>query len=143
MGFFQQLFQLGVYKGSQGRVTRQVTFASLAITFFLAACRLFVTLKPQPLELGTVYLIAGLVLAAGLWVSYRIVNYPKFADFLIAVEAEMNKVSWPTRDELIRSSLVVIFVILALAAILFCYDLVWKWLFDLIGVVKSVEAPVE
>ena len=33
---------------------------------------------------------------------------PAFADFLIAVEAEMNKVSWPTRTELFRGSMVVI-----------------------------------
>ena len=31
-------------------------------------------------------------------------NMPRFADFLIAVEAEMNKVSWPSKAELIRSS---------------------------------------
>ena len=39
----------------------------------------------------------------GLWVAFRLVNMPAFADFLIAVEAEMNKVSWPTRGELFRS----------------------------------------
>ena len=39
--FLQGLFQFGVYKGSQGRVTRQVTFAVLAMTFFLGAWRLF------------------------------------------------------------------------------------------------------
>ena len=37
-----------------------------------------------------------MLLAAGLWASYRLVNVPAVADFLIAVEAEMNKVSWPT-----------------------------------------------
>ena len=35
----------------------------------------------------------------------------QFADFLIAVEAEMTKVSWPSRGELVRSSIVVILVI--------------------------------
>ena len=39
----------------------------------------------------------------GVWLGYRLVNIPRFADFLIAVEAEMNKVSWPSRGELIRS----------------------------------------
>ena len=57
------------------------------------------------------YGLPGALLMLGWWVAYRIVNVPKFADFLIAVEAEMNKVSWPSRDELIRSSAVVIFVI--------------------------------
>ena len=37
----------------------------------------------------------------GLWATYRSVNLPAFADFLIAVEAEMNKVSWPSWSELV------------------------------------------
>ena len=54
--------------------------------------------------------------AVGIWFGYRIVNYSVFADFLIAVEAEMNKVSWPTRRELWNASVVVMFVIFAMAA---------------------------
>ncbi len=32
-----------------------------------------------------------------LWLAWRVVNVPSFADFLIATEAELNKVSWTTR----------------------------------------------
>jgi preprotein translocase subunit SecE len=139
MGFLQQLFQLGVYKRNQGRVTRQVTLAAMAISFLLAAWRLYAYWPSLPewwlgLFPGEVaglarYACASLLLLAGLWVSYRVVNFPKFADFLIAVEAEMNKVSWPSQGELVRSSIVVIFVILALAALLFAYDLFWQFIF--------------
>ncbi len=66
-------------------------------------------------------------LALGAWIAFRIVNIPSFADFLISVEAEMNKVSWPSRGELYRASLVVIVVIFLLTAILFTYDLVLKF----------------
>ncbi|MEM7313781.1 MAG: preprotein translocase subunit SecE [Planctomycetota bacterium] len=83
--------------------------------------------------------IAAVVLAAGLWLSYRAVNFPKFADFLIAVEAEMNKVSWPTRGDLVRSSLVVLFVILAMAGLLFLFDVIWKFLFEMLGVLKTFK----
>lgn len=140
--FLAELFRFGVYKASQGKITRQVTFAALAITFFLAAVRLFYQLKTNT-GLGMGYAAAGIVLAAGLWASYRAVNFPTFADFLIAVEAEMNKVSWPTRGELIRSSIVVIFVILGLAALLFGYDAVWRFVFSTIGVLKGAagDAP--
>jgi preprotein translocase subunit SecE len=65
------------------------------------------------------------------------VNIPRFADFLIAVEAEMNKVSWPARQELIRSSLVVIFVIFAMAIALFGFDLVWGGVFEWLGVLQK------
>lgn len=139
LGFLQELFQFGVYKRNQGRVTRQVTMAALAISFLLAAWRMYAywpTLPDWWLGLfsdqitGVArYGTSCLLLLAGLWVSYRIVNFPKFADFLIAVEAEMNKVSWPTQGELVRSSIVVIFVILALAALLFVYDLFWQFVF--------------
>ena len=123
----QDLFQTGVYKRSQGKVTRQVTFAFALITIALASWRLFETLKVSfP---SAQYLAPGSLLLVGLWVCYRLVNYPRFADFLIAVEAEMNKVSWPTRTELYRSSLVVIFVIFALALVLFVFDLAWKYVF--------------
>lgn len=137
--FLSELFKVGVYKASQGKVTRQVTFAALAVTFFLAAWRLAATLRMKmPVEQqNLVYVIAGGVLALGVWLSYRAVNFPSFADFLIAVEAEMNKVSWPTRGELIRSSIVVIFVILGLAALLFGYDAFWRFVFTALGVLNG------
>jgi preprotein translocase subunit SecE len=61
--------------------------------------------------------------------SYRVVNVPGCADFLIAVEAEMNKVSWPTRSELFRASMVVLIVIFSLAIVLSLYDFAWGVLF--------------
>jgi len=62
------------------------------------------------------------------------VNVPGFADFLIAVEAEMNKVSWPTRAELYRSSVVVLVTIFVLAMVLFVFDFFWGWVFKILGI---------
>ena len=84
-----------------------------------------------------IYGLTGLVLVGGLWISYRLVNVPRFADFLIAVEAEMNKVSWPAKQELIRSSLVVIFVIFAMAIALFLFDLVYVVVFEWLGILRK------
>ncbi len=69
------------------------------------------------------------VAVVGCWMAYRLVNYPRFADFLIAVEAEMNKVSWPTRAELVRASLVVLFTITVLAVVLAVFDIAWTVFF--------------
>lgn len=146
----QEMFQVGVYKRSQGRITRQVTFAVLAISMALAAWSLlnFMSAVTFPssflgmnveaiVDAGQLrWLLPAVVLLAGLWISYRVVMLPRFADFLIAVEAEMNKVSWPSRPELVRSSLVVIFVIFVLAFLLFGYDIVWQSLFQWMGVLK-------
>lgn len=130
--FFHELFQVGYYKRSQGRVTRRVTSAALVGTFLIGAWRLMVFTEDQGVWVH--YGIPLALLALGAWISFRLVNMPQFADFLIAVEAEMNKVSWPSWDELVRSSLVVIFVIFFLAFVLFGFDLVWKAVFRFIGV---------
>jgi len=74
------------------------------------------------------YYVPAAFLALGLWASFRIIQMPAFADFLISVEGEMNKVSWPARGELFRASLVVILVIFFLAALLFLYDAGLTWL---------------
>ena len=64
-----------------------------------------------------------------LWVAFRAVNYPRFADFLIAVEAELHKVSWPTSTEVYRSSIVVLVTIFGLAFVLYAFDLFWRVMF--------------
>jgi len=132
---FRELFQLGIYKRSQGRIARQITFATLAIVLLLGAWRLSV------FEINSgrwmQFFLPGMVGVVGIWLAFRLVNIPGFADFLIAVEAEMNKVSWPTRAELIRSSLVVIFCIFFLAAVLFGFDLFWRTLLSLLRIVDA------
>jgi len=129
-----ELFQLGLYKPTQGRIARQVTGGALALTCLIGAYRFYmVSTASQGVRFG----VPLALVLFGLWFSYRIVNYPKFADFLIAVEAEMNKVSWPSRTELVRSSMVVIFVIFVLSMILFGFDVFWRFFFQLIGIVDS------
>jgi preprotein translocase subunit SecE len=128
----QEFIRVGVYKRSQGRITRQVTFAALVIILATGLYRLKVTLSGSGLERsmpGFQFWFPGLLLFAWLWIAYRIVNIPSFADFLIAVEAEMNKVSWPTRTELFRASVVVLLTIFSLALILAGFDLFWAFVF--------------
>lgn len=132
--FFRQMFQVGIYKRSQGRITRQVTFAAAAAVWALGMFRLHQLLTMTAgygLGLG----LPILLLLIGLWVCFRVVNVPAFADFLIAVEAEMNKVSWPSRSELIRASLVVLVTIFFLTVVLTVFDVVWSTMFKLLRVV--------
>jgi preprotein translocase SecE subunit len=67
-----------------------------------------------------------LMLAAGLWLAWRIVNVPTFADFLIATEAEMNKVSWTTQRRLVQDTIVVLVTVVLMAFYLFGMDVMWK-----------------
>lgn len=150
-GLISNLLSGGFYKPSQGRVVRQVTFVFLALFGVLIAWALadpaadlikwLVGLMtgaegaPASGWLASVQYPVLIVLASlGVWISFRLVNYPKFADFLISVEAEMNKVTWPSRGELWRASGVVIFVIFALAGTLLVFDLVWTALLQFLRV---------
>src|SRR5262245_11380604 len=68
------------------------------------------------------------LIAATLWFAWRVVNYPQFADFLIATEAEINKVSWTTRRALVRDTIVVLTSLILLTIFLFVVDVFWGWL---------------
>lgn len=59
------------------------------------------------------------------WFAYRLVNLPVFADFLIATEAEMNKVSWMMRKRLVQDTIVVLVTVFLMTAFLFTVDLLW------------------
>jgi len=129
--FMAELFRLNLYKRSQGRFARQVTFAVLAVIVALGAWRLNVWLegRADAADRQLEYVVPLGVLVLGWWIIFRLVQLPKFADFLISVEGEMNKVTWPKQGELIRASLVVMAVIFLLAALLYFYDLIWKGVF--------------
>jgi preprotein translocase subunit SecE len=125
----RELVSTEIYKRSQGRLVRQITCLAIWVVFALATYRTYEYLRVMQHGMA-MWLTVGLpalVLVFGLWLGFRVVNFPAFADFLIAVEAEMNKVSWPSRTELIRSSLVVIILMFGLAAVLFLYDTVLNW----------------
>jgi preprotein translocase subunit SecE len=130
-GFWGDMFQVGLYKRTQGRIARQVTFAALAAVIVIGAFRMSDTFGTSGF---TRYGLPAIVIVVGLWLCFRLVNLPKFADFLIAVEAEMTKVSWPTRPELIRGSVVVIFTLVFLAAMLTIYDVIWQKLLHILGI---------
>ncbi len=119
------MFKNSRYKRSQGKIARQVTF--FAIIAAIAAGAWILSRQAEGYGAVRQYLIPLGVFAIGSWISFRIVNMPRFADFLISVEAEMNKVSWPGRGELYRASLVVIAVIFLLVAVLFGYDFLLDW----------------
>lgn len=143
--YLQELFKVGLYKRSQGRVVRQVTFAACAIIVALGCWSL--SYEMQDVDSQTVrYLVPLLLLAAGVWACFRLIQLPQFADFLISVEAEMNKVAWPKRRELINASIVVILVIFILAALLFGFDLILQWakgLLENLVTGSSAEPPIE
>ncbi len=130
--FWGEVASGALYKRNQGRLTRQLTAIAVAAVFIIGAWTLSNTLLSEgdrPLRVGLPLLIAGL----GSWLAFRLVNYPRFADFLISVEAEMDKVSWPDWPYLIRATGVTLAVMFLLCAYLWFWDLIWFQFFDWIG----------
>jgi len=79
------------------------------------------------------YIMMPLVLSALLvWAAWRCVNIPGFADFLIATEAEMNKVSWTTRERVVQDTIVVLVTVFLFTSFLFVVDVIW---------IKFLSAP--
>ena len=70
------------------------------------------------------------------WIIFRIVHFPPFAEFLIATEAEMNKVSWTNKDDLIRATTVVLMTVVLMAVFLFVVDRLWTLILQMIGVLQ-------
>ena len=132
-----ELFKTGLYKKNQGRLTRQLTALGLMLVIGYGLW----TLAKGPLanlENANQYVTVGVPLilfAISAWIIYRAVNFPKFADFLISVEAEMDKVAWSSWGELYRATIVVLVTMFTMAILLFLYDQIWVWFFQLIGFV--------
>ncbi|MCA9116441.1 MAG: preprotein translocase subunit SecE, partial [Planctomycetaceae bacterium] len=66
--------------------------------------------------------------------------YPRFADFLVAVEAEMDKVTWVGRQELVRQAIVVVVVMFLLAFVLLAYDVLWQEFFQWVGFLQLTSS---
>ena len=127
-------FALARYKRSQGRVTRQLTAASLSLIVLFGVYTLYQKLLTEfsagdGLEKQLPLMVAVSITVIGLWATFRIIHWPRFADFLISVEAEMDKVTWSDWDELKRSTAVVLFAMVFLTLVLFVFDVFWQRVF--------------
>jgi preprotein translocase subunit SecE len=138
-GFFR------IYKKGQGYWTRMGTAAAAALIGALTANFLYHHL---PVWLGgmgvpqgqtksiAIYIITALLAGYALLVFW-LMNKPTNADFLIATDSEMKKVNWTSRRELIGSTKVVIVFMFLIAFLLFTFDVIFGYMFYLIGVLKN------
>jgi len=132
--FFLNLGQTGLFKPMQGWYARLYTALGLGVIAAAGVWHVYESsIDYTPLwRLG---IPAVLALGFG-WLIFRIVHFQPFAEFLIATEAEMNKVSWTSKEDLYRTTTVVLTTVVLMAVCLFVVD--WLWLFILrnIGVLQ-------
>lgn len=136
------------YRKDQGRYARMAAFWTLAVLLLYGSWQLKTELTSLfPHSLGHVlgsnaegqggwrlpivgvnvspaFLLAVLVAVGGLWLLHRFLEAPKRADLLIETEHELRKVSWPTLDEAVDGSIVVVVVVLFLMGFMAATDFV-------------------
>jgi preprotein translocase SecE subunit len=121
------------YRKDQGRMARMAAFWSLAVLLFYGCTSLngeltarWTSSLGQPLmagfdrvpvlgiQLTGAFLIATVLFAGGMFALYRWLERPKSADLLIETEQELRKVTWPSGNEVVNSSIVVIVCVMFL-----------------------------
>jgi preprotein translocase subunit SecE len=133
--FLANLTQASLYKPLQGKQARLWTAVGLALIIGFGLYELFDSLKDSP-GLVSATVIVSLLGAAFGWFTFRLLEFPPFVEFLIATEAEMNKVSWTSRDDLKRATTVVLVTVLLMAVFLFGVDWIWMNLLKFLHVLR-------
>ena len=136
-----------IYKKGQGYWTRMGTAAGALLIAGLTTYNIYVYL-PVLIHFDTTpagqarahriaAVVAGLFLVSFSALSWWLMNKKDNVDFLIATDSEMKKVNWTSRKELIGSTKVVIVFMFLIAIFLFAVDILFGYLFHVIGVLKN------
>jgi len=119
-----------IYKRGQGKYTRLCSAFGAAIIAGLGCLQLYKKLDATDLGLWVKTMVpAVLFVALGLLILW-LVNKPSVADFMVAAEGEMKKVSWSSKKEIAVSTFIVIVVVILMAALLGVTDLSFKLFFS-------------
>jgi preprotein translocase subunit SecE len=132
--FLVNLTRIDLFKPMQGWYARVYTALGLGLIVAAGAW----TFEQTTRDYSTIWrfgspAIFALVLG---WVVFRIIHFPPFAEFLIATEAEMNKVSWTSKDDLFRATTVVLSTVVLMAVFLFLVDTLWTFILRWIHVLQ-------
>ena len=119
----------GIYKRGQGKYTRLYSAFAAAIIAGMGCWRLYKRLEAGDLGLWVETMVpVGLFVVSALLIFW-LVNKPSVADFMIAAEGEMKKVSWSSRQEIAVSTFIVIVVVIIMGALLGTTDLGFRTFF--------------
>jgi preprotein translocase subunit SecE len=118
-----------IYKRGQGKYTRLGSTIGAEIIAGLGCLQLYKKLQATDLGLWVETMVpVGLFVGLSILVFW-LVNKQSVANFMIAAEGEMKKVSWSSRKEIAVSTSVVIMVVIVMAALLGVTDLGFRTFF--------------
>jgi len=137
------------YKAGQGSLTRLTVWVGIALASFLGCIELYTWIQDRrdsalidlavfrdlPLlgvPLSWKFLLCILVFAGCIWLGRRYMGRRKTVDTLVEVEMEMKKVSWPTREEAMNATWIVVLVTILITIMLATFDVVLVKLFGLV-----------
>ena len=125
----------GIYKRGQGKYTRLCSAFAAAIIAVLGCWQLYSKLEAVEWGLSRkAALWVATMVPAGMFVVFALliswlINKPSVADFMIAAEGEMKKVSWSSKQEIAVSTFIVIVVVVFMALLLGTTDIGFRTFF--------------
>ncbi|MBC8378826.1 MAG: preprotein translocase subunit SecE [Planctomycetes bacterium] len=119
---------LKIYKRGQGKNARLGTALVVFAIIAVGCWTLYLKLQSRDPWIQTLIPVAVCAVFAAL--IYWLMNKPSIADFLIAAEGEIKKVSWSTRKEIVNSTMIVIFVVVFMASGLGLVDFLFQLFFQ-------------
>jgi preprotein translocase subunit SecE len=136
---------LAIYKRGQGYYTRMWSAIAAGVIVAMGCFSLYQKLGGMNFESTTVKILVQSLVPMGIFCGlgllvYWLVNKPIVADFMIAAEGELKKVSWSSRKEITASTMVVIGVMVVMSALLFLVDLGLQYFFVWIHLVPGAGA---
>ncbi len=126
--------KIEIYKRGQGKYTRLGSWAAAMVITMFGAAELAKSLEGAGNPYIQFGIPAAVVLVVAMFVGW-LINKRKPADFLIATEGEMRKVSWSSRKEVIGSTKVVIVTTFIMMGVLFAMDMTLTVLFGWLGII--------
>ena len=124
-----------IYKRGQGKYTRLCSAFAAAIIAGLGCLQLYKKLEAVEWGLSRkAALWVATMVPAGLFVVFALliswlINKASVADFMIAAEGEMKKVSWSSKQEIAVSTFIVIVFVIMMASLLGTTDLGFRTFF--------------
>ncbi|HEX4152633.1 MAG TPA: preprotein translocase subunit SecE [Steroidobacteraceae bacterium] len=106
--------------------TKDNTLMALSIVVLLAGIVAFYWFDEDALALRLAMVGGGLVIACGLiWVSWYGREFRQFAQ---AARVELRKVVWPSREDTVRTTVMVIIFAIVMGVFFWVLDMILTWL---------------